>query len=214
MSQPKQQLDTFKSWLGKGVSDISYYLNSHHIDFHEWCMENRSRPVSVTATASSGVAAEKFGISCEDTITLTVQWENLDESGSVVLVIFMLSSLIFPAYRLPDTRARHGHGRIHLQLDCTQERCALPAAFLLYGTGIILCFDMIMMSFLLHVIAQRGEINVDQAHRGYSMADDASSRLNGINPLFMKYVPTDGKFSGQTGYGYRYAATRSVSFTP
>lgn len=83
MSQPKQQLDTFKSWIGSGVSDISYYLNSHHIDFHEWCMENRSRPVTVTATASSGVAAEKFGISCEDTITLTVQWENLDESGSV-----------------------------------------------------------------------------------------------------------------------------------
>lgn len=81
MSQPKQQLDTFKAWLGKGVSDISYYLNSHHIDFHEWCMENTSRPVSVTATASTGVASEKFGIACEDTITLTVQWENLDSRG-------------------------------------------------------------------------------------------------------------------------------------
>lgn len=45
---------------------------------------------------------------------------------------------------------------------------------------------------------------MDQAHRGYSMADDASGRLHGINPLFMKYIPTDGKFSGQMGYGYRY----------
>lgn len=52
-------------------------------------------------------------------------------------------------------------------------------------------------------MGQQGEISMDQAHRGYSMADDASSRLNGINPLFMKYVPTDGKFSGQSGYGYR-----------
>lgn len=34
MSQPKFQLETFKSWAGKS-SDISYYLNSHHIDFHE-----------------------------------------------------------------------------------------------------------------------------------------------------------------------------------
>lgn len=84
MSQPKQQLDTFKSWIGSGVSDISYYLNSHHIDFHEWCMEHRSRPVSVTAVASSGVASEKFNISCEDTITLTVQWENLDLAGTEV----------------------------------------------------------------------------------------------------------------------------------
>jgi hypothetical protein len=33
--QPKQQLQTFKDWAGKS-SDISYYLNSHHIDFHEW----------------------------------------------------------------------------------------------------------------------------------------------------------------------------------
>lgn len=82
MSQPKQQLETFKAWAGKGVSDISYYLNSHHIDFHEWCLDRKSRPISVTATASTGVASSKFNIpSCEDTITLTVQWENLDEHG-------------------------------------------------------------------------------------------------------------------------------------
>lgn len=31
MSQPKMQLETFKAWAGID-SDISYYLNSHHID--------------------------------------------------------------------------------------------------------------------------------------------------------------------------------------
>jgi D-galacturonate reductase len=82
MSQPKQQLKTFSSWAGTGVTDISYYLNSHHIDFHEWCMENSSRPVSVTAVASTGAAKSLFDINCEDTITLTVQWENLDENGT------------------------------------------------------------------------------------------------------------------------------------
>jgi D-galacturonate reductase len=81
MSQPKHQLETFKAWAGKG-SDISYYLNSHHVDFHEWCMEDSSRPISVTATASYGVAKERFEIDCEDTITLTVQWENLDKKGA------------------------------------------------------------------------------------------------------------------------------------
>lgn len=55
MSQPKHQLDTFRAWAGKS-SDISYYLNSHHIDFHEWCMGNTSRPISVTAVASTGFA--------------------------------------------------------------------------------------------------------------------------------------------------------------
>ena len=76
MSQPKHQLDTFKAWAGKS-SDISYYLNSHHIDYHEWCLHNKSRPISVTAIASTGIADHKFSNTCEDTITLTVQWENL-----------------------------------------------------------------------------------------------------------------------------------------
>jgi D-galacturonate reductase len=84
MSQPKHQLETFKAWAGKG-SDISFYLNSHHVDFHEWCMSERSRPVSVTAMASTGVAKGRFNMDCEDTITLTVQWENLEPDAPGVV---------------------------------------------------------------------------------------------------------------------------------
>ncbi len=76
MSQPKHQLLTFKQWAGKS-SDISYYLNSHHIDFHEWAMRETARPTQVTASASLGVAKCSFNMDCEDTITLMVQWENL-----------------------------------------------------------------------------------------------------------------------------------------
>jgi D-galacturonate reductase len=47
---------------------------------------------------------------------------------------------------------------------------------------------------------------VDQAHRGYSMSSDADG-YRSVNPLFMKYAPTDGKFSGQLGYGYRYVSS-------
>ena len=46
MAQPKSQLDTFRAWAGKS-SDISYYLNSHFIDFHCWSLRGRSRPVQV-----------------------------------------------------------------------------------------------------------------------------------------------------------------------
>jgi D-galacturonate reductase len=76
MSQPKHQLLTFKQWAGKS-SDISYYLNSHHIDFHEWAVRDSARPILVTASASVGVAKSNFNMDCEDTITLMVQWENL-----------------------------------------------------------------------------------------------------------------------------------------
>ena len=81
MSQPKHQLDTFKSWAGRS-SDISYYLNSHHVDFHEWCMQGRARPESVTALHSSGVASRRLGVKTEDTVTLAVQWRNRGPDGT------------------------------------------------------------------------------------------------------------------------------------
>lgn len=101
MSQPKHQLETFKAWLKpssengektKQRSDISYYLNSHHIDFHEWTVGNTSRPVKVTATASTGVAKGQYECDCEDTITLMVQWENLAE---VSIYLFLLLTFSF-----------------------------------------------------------------------------------------------------------------------
>ena len=42
MSQPKRQLETFRSWAGKS-SDISYYLNSHHIDFCAWALQGSKK---------------------------------------------------------------------------------------------------------------------------------------------------------------------------
>ena len=42
-------------------------------------MQGKGRCVSVSALASEGVVAEKLlGRPCEDTITLTAEWENLD----------------------------------------------------------------------------------------------------------------------------------------
>jgi D-galacturonate reductase len=160
MSQPKHQLETFKAWAGVS-SDISYYLNSHHIDFHEWTAGDRSRPVRVTACASTGVAKGLHGMDCEDTITLTVQWENLENPDSPSLgTALYTSSWIAPK------------SDVH-----SQQR------FFYMGHS--------------------GELHVDQAHRGYHMAADDGLGFRSVNPLFMKYTPTDGHFSGQGGYGYR-----------
>ncbi len=89
MSQPRSQLNTFGKWAGQG-SDISYYLNSHHIDLLEWMIGARARPIQVTALAATGVAKTEFGIETEDTITLTVQWENI-ESGNLGIAIHTAS---------------------------------------------------------------------------------------------------------------------------
>ncbi|GLC34343.1 hypothetical protein PLESTB_000739600 [Pleodorina starrii] len=84
MTQPKQQLDTFKAWAGLR-SDISYYLNSHHIDLHCWMVGPNSRPERVVAMAATGVAERKLGRPCEDTISLMVQWRNVDGSLGTAL---------------------------------------------------------------------------------------------------------------------------------
>jgi D-galacturonate reductase len=84
MSQPKFQLETFKAWAGKS-SDISYYLNSHHIDLHCWAMEGKAKPRRVSATAATGVATGK-GIPAEDLITLMVEWEN--NSGNKGVAVY------------------------------------------------------------------------------------------------------------------------------
>lgn len=81
MAQPKQQLDTFRAWAGKS-SDINYYLNSHHIDVHNWMVSHMSHPTKVTALAATGVADSKLGRPCEDTITLSVQWSNRHSSST------------------------------------------------------------------------------------------------------------------------------------
>ncbi|KAG2491936.1 hypothetical protein HYH03_009669 [Edaphochlamys debaryana] len=84
MAQPKQQLDTFRAWAGL-VSDISYYLNSHHVDLNCWTVGRASRPELVVAMAASGVAEAKLGRPCEDTISLMVQWANGDGSRGTAL---------------------------------------------------------------------------------------------------------------------------------
>ena len=156
MSQPKKQLDAFRHWAGKS-SDISYYLNAHHVDFNAWAVGQFARPVSVSALASTGVATS-FGIDTEDTITLCVQWKN--QASGALATAFYTSSWIAPP------------SDVH-----SQQR------FFYMGVG--------------------GEIQVDQAHRGYTLASEGAGFAS-PNPLFMKYAPNaNGEFAGQTGYGYR-----------
>ena len=156
MSQPKSQLETFRAWAGRS-SDISYYLNAHHVDFNCWAVAAFARPVRVSASAADGVA-RGMGLPTEDTITLTVDWVN-SPSGHRATGVYT-ASWIAPK------------SDVH-----SQQR------FFYMGS--------------------KGELTVDQAHRGYGVATDAAGFAS-ANPLFMKYAPdADGFFAGQAGYGYR-----------
>jgi len=175
MSQPKFQLETFKSWAGTS-SDISYYLNSHHIDFHCWAMRSIARPIRVVAMQSNGVATS-LGLpkTTEDTITLLVQWQNLTSAN--------LGTATYTASWSAPKADVHSQQRFFY-------------------------------------MGHKGEINIDQAHRGYQLTTDDNGFAS-INPLYMKYTADQqGRFSGQNGYGYKSieafvdAVNRARSGTP
>ena len=84
MSQPKFQLETFRSWAGKS-SDISYYLNSHHVDYLVDVMRNNGKALSVVAVGANGFANKLLQVETEDTITLLIDWENKDKSKGIAV---------------------------------------------------------------------------------------------------------------------------------
>lgn len=78
MSQPRSQLETFAAWAGT-ESDISYYLNSHHVDVCASMVPGYA-PVKVTASASTGTAEDLGCVAgTEDTVSLLVEWVKRDE---------------------------------------------------------------------------------------------------------------------------------------
>jgi len=160
MSQPKSQLETFKAWAGVD-SDISYYLNSHHVDICE-SMVPDFRPVKVTASASKGCAVD---LGCnpatEDTISLLVEWEKKSDRTRKATGVYTAS------WTAPQKAGVHSNQYFHY-------------------------------------LASKGEIRIDQAKRGYDVADDElGNGLMWYNPFYMKYAPDEeGNFNGQGGYGY------------
>lgn len=84
MTQPIHQLGTFKMWAGK-YSDISYYLNSHHVDYWCWCVGGEARAVRVQSTWARGRARQEESSlpdDIEDSITLNVQYEHRNRNDN------------------------------------------------------------------------------------------------------------------------------------
>eukprot|EP01067_Filipodium_phascolosomae_P000793 Filipodium_phascolosomae@DN1575_c0_g1_i1.p1 len=107
MSQPHCQLDTFRSWAGTS-SDVSFYLNSHHVDICCLAFKGKSVPVSVFAIGSDGVATSrhKCPTNTKDTITLVVEWLNTS-SGSTGIGMYTAS------WTAPSNAEVHSQQRFH-----------------------------------------------------------------------------------------------------
>lgn len=108
MSQPKSQLETFKAWAGK-ESDISFYLNSHHVDICE-SMVPGWRPVGVTASGSVGMA-EAMGCpkGTEDTVSLLVVWQKCEDPSKKATGVYTAS------WTAPQRAGVHSNQYFHCQ---------------------------------------------------------------------------------------------------
>ncbi|KAI1260482.1 hypothetical protein F5Y18DRAFT_254591 [Xylariaceae sp. FL1019] len=161
MSQPKSQLETFKAWAGID-SDISYYLNSHHIDICDSMVTQLGFvPVKVSASAAKGIATSLGCVDAtEDTITVMVTWQKKDDPSKIATGVYTAS------WTAPQKAGVHSNQYFHYM-----------------GSG--------------------GEVRINQAKRGYDVADDNAGQLMWYNPFYMKYAPDEeGNFNGQLGYGY------------
>ena len=156
------RLETFRAWAGVD-SDISYYLNSHHVDICDSMVRRHGwLPARVTASASRGTAT---ALGCdpatEDTITLLVTWRRADGDASKVA-----TGVYTASWTAPQRAGVHSNQYFHY-------------------------------------LASEGEVRVNQAKRGYDVADDGVGQLQWINPFYMRYAPDEeGHFGGQGGYGY------------
>ena len=110
MSQPKSQLETFKAWAGS-ESDISYYLNSHHVDVCE-SMVPDYKPVRVTASGSVGTAEDLGCVAgTEDSISLLVEWVKRDEPGRKATGVYSAS------WTAPLKAGVHSNQYFHCMVD-------------------------------------------------------------------------------------------------
>ena len=100
-------MKTFSAWAGHS-SDISYYLNSHHIDICE-SMVPDWRPVRVTASGSVGTA-EDWGCveGTEDTITLLTEWVEKGVDGKR-----MATAVFTASWTAPLKAGVHSQQRFH-----------------------------------------------------------------------------------------------------
>lgn len=172
MSQPKNQLETFKAWAGRD-SDISYYLNSHHIDICLWMVQNRATPLRVTASASKGIATEKGCVEAtEDTITLLVDFAILKENSTEIQEGKRATAIFTASWTAPQGAGVHSEQHFHYV--GTQGETRINQA-------------------------RRGY----QFTKEDSSQQATGGACTDYNPFYMRYTPdAEGYFAGQHGYGY------------
>jgi D-galacturonate reductase len=131
----------------------SYYLSSHHIDISCWLLQDKAVPTRVVASAATGIAtSEPYNCvpQTEDTITLLVDWQSVKSSKHKGIAVYTAS------WTAPLKAGVHSAQHWYYmgeKVSASMSRAGPLETFII-----------------------QGDINVDQAHRGYDVTNDDSGR--------------------------------------
>lgn len=150
----------------------SYYLSSHHIDIHCWIMQDKAIPTRVVASAATGIAtSEPYNCvpQTEDTITLLVDWQSLSSSKHKGTAVYTAS------WTAPLKAGVHTNQHWYYMAEKVRTHHSTIHALQYSG-----CVKIPLRSYFFIddrlSSAVQGEINVDQAHRGYDIVQDDTGK--------------------------------------
>ena len=132
----------------------SYYLSSHHIDICCWLLQDKAIPTRVVASAATGIAtSEPYNCvpKTEDTITLLVDWQSVKSSKHKGVAVYTAS------WTAPLNSGVHSAQHWYYMGEKVSQTLSYASVSQLSR----------------HI---KGEINVDQAHRGYDVTADSSGK--------------------------------------
>jgi D-galacturonate reductase len=130
----------------------SYYLSSHHIDICCWILEDIAIPTRVVASAAAGIAtSEPYNCvpQTEDTITLMVDWQSIKSPKHRGTGVYTAS------WTAPLKAGVHSAQHWYYM----GEKVSLTVGCWRYSNLLL-----------------QGDINVDQAHRGYDVTLDENGK--------------------------------------
>ena len=157
-------------------------------------MRGLARAETVTALASDGVASARLGVPCEDTITLAVRWRN--RAGDPSDDGAPAAKRTRTADGADAASSASGGGGGGAQYTGSAGHATYTSSWVAPRADVHSQQRWFYMG-------TRGEITVDQAHRGYTMATDEAGFAS-VNPLFWKPAKdaVTKAFAGQRCYGY------------
>ncbi|KZV87099.1 NAD(P)-binding protein [Exidia glandulosa HHB12029] len=180
MSQPKLQLETFKAWAGKD-SDIRsarhYYLDCGlELTKRSTSYYLNSHHIDIHTWIMEG-----RGVPTRVVASAAKGIATSDEFGCVPETEDTITLLV--DWESVDSDKHRGTA-VYTSSWTAPLKAGIHTAQHWYYMG------------------AKGEIAVDQAHRGYDVVYDDTGKAS-FNPFYMKYSPSEtGHFDGQRGYGY------------